>query len=181
MHGTQRALAELVQDNRGWVALGQVTAVEAHDAWGYLLTVTLQPSGAECQARPVHAGAGDARGDFWPVDVDDEVLVLFPDGDPNRAVALVGVTSAAAGIPSSWDNAQPQFVHPSGKEFRTSESASVQALVTEDLLAKIAALAGEVAAIGAGIPSGSAVPTPTASELFTMAPTAYRTVALKSE
>jgi hypothetical protein len=168
-----RAVAD---EARGWFAVGTVTEIETHTALGYLLSIELQPSGRECMARLV------GRRLLLPVAVGDEVLVAFPDGDPNRAIAWPSdLCSTAAPLPSSWSNSGAQVVEPDGLQVRTSQAATVKALVTEDILSMLAALAGEVAAIGAGIPSGSAVATPTATQLAAMSPTQYRTTALKSE
>jgi hypothetical protein len=119
-------LAALVDTGRTWVEIGTVDSVEEHGAWSYLLNVTLQPGGQPVQARPVYAGTGAARGDLWPVEDGDEVLVLCPGGNLNAAVALVGLTSSAAAVPSDWDNAQPQLCHPKGKHFRTAEGAPTE-------------------------------------------------------
>ena len=103
--GVREALQAIVEDNRGWIAVGQVTAVETHAAWGFLFTVALRPSGQPIQARLAAMGAGAGAGMLWPVAVDDEVLVLLPDADPNRAVILPGLASTAAAIPADWTNA----------------------------------------------------------------------------
>lgn len=96
----QSGLQELTRDTRSWVSLGVVTAVEEHAAWGYLASVTLHPSGREIQARIV--GWGPV---YVPVVVDQEVAVIFPDGDANGALILPGLPSQAAPVPSNWSNA----------------------------------------------------------------------------
>jgi phage baseplate assembly protein gpV len=159
------------------VAVGLVTAADADSDRGYLLTVELQPSGREVLARLV------GRRFLLSAAVGDEVLVLFPDGDPNRAVAFPAeLVSSAAGLPSSWTNGGPQVVDAAGLEVRTSESASVQKVVTEDILTKIAGLAGEVVALAGALSSlGIVVATTNATQLVAMLPTQYRTAALRSE
>lgn len=124
-----KALRELVRDSRVWVEIATVDTVEEHDAWGFLLNLEIQPSGQPVQARPMYAGTGAATGDLWPVEAGDEVLVLLPSGEPNRAVALCGLTSSQALPPSDWDNVQPMHTHAQGKEFRTAEGASVEAVL----------------------------------------------------
>jgi phage baseplate assembly protein V len=129
---TQQALADLVRDGRSYIEIGTITETEAHEAWGYLYTGTLQPSGQEFQGRPLHVGTADAGGEFWPIAVGDEVLVLCPGGEINRAVVVGGLTSSAAAVPSDWDNAQPQLTHPSGKVFRTAEGADVETVLLSE-------------------------------------------------
>lgn len=104
MKGLAEGIQDLARDNRGWVALGQVVKVSTHADFGYLFDIELRPSGRECQARLAAMGAGDAAGMLWPVRVDDEVLVLFPDADPNQAVILPGLASSPAAVPSDWSN-----------------------------------------------------------------------------
>lgn len=183
--GVQRGIADLAPDTIA-VSVGQVSAVDALDG-GFLATVTLQPSGMEVQARVVWSGIRSAGGSFFPVEVDDEVIVLFPDGDPNRAVCLPGLTSSAAKVPSSFDNSKPIFVHPSGASFATSESATTQAIVTQDFLGALSGVLSElmsgVLAVGAGIPAGSAVvpPVTTTTQMITDLATKYRSAALVTE
>lgn len=168
--GTERGIAEVAADNRGWVALGTVTAATAHASLGYVLDVTLQPSGREVQAQLA------GRRLLLAAEVGDAVLVLFPDGDPNRAIALPAeIVSSAAPLPSSWTNGGPQVVDPDGLEVRTAEAATVQPLVTADFLTDLLAWA---TVVQSGL-SALGVTPPT--DLLTSLPTAYRTAALKSE
>ena len=103
MKGIARGLNDLVDSPLG-CAVGQVTAIESHASYGYLVTLVLRPGGQEAQARLQFPGARGGLGLFWPVAVDDEVLVVFPDGDINRAIAIPGVTSAQAKPPADWGN-----------------------------------------------------------------------------
>lgn len=175
--GVERSVAAMATDNRGWFAIGLVSAIEEHADLGYLLTVTLQPSGREIQARLV------GRRLLLPVATDDEVFVAFPDGDPNRAIAWPSeLASSAAPLPSSWSNAGVQVVDPDGLQVRKSESATVQALVTEDVLPKIQGLATEVVSIAGALASlGITLSTTNATQLAGMLSTQYRTAALESE
>lgn len=160
-----------------WSGIGQVSAVEAHTAWGYLATVTLQPSGAEVQARILAWGARATGGAFWPVEEGDEVLVLFPDGDANRAVCIPGLTSSAAAPPTSWGNGAPLIVHPDGTTLATSETATTQAVVLESLLPDLQAALTEVQALLAAF----GVPSTNLSNLIAALPTGYRSVGVLSE
>jgi hypothetical protein len=175
--GVERNVAAMADDRRGWFGLGIVTAIETHASLGYLLTIELQPSGREIQARLV------GRRVLVPVAVDDEVMVAFPDADPNRAVAWPSeLPSSADPLPSSWTNEGVQVVDPAGLEVRTAEGATVQAVVTEDILSKIQGMATEVVALAAALSSlGITVSTTNATQLAAMTPTQFRTAALQSE
>lgn len=149
MGGTERNLSAIVKDGRSWVAVGQVTEVESHASLGFLATVALRPSGREVQARIVSWGAGAGAGIFWPVAVDDEVLVLFPGGDPNRAVALPGLPSESALPPDGWDNAKILVEGVDRDvEVATGQDASRATL-------KITASSGEVVVTSSSIRLGS--------------------------
>jgi phage baseplate assembly protein gpV len=104
-NGLAESLRRLVNTQGPPVEVGVVTAVDPSDHFGYLLTVRLEPSQRVAQARPLWANGG-ATGDgvFWPVAVGDEVVVLAPGGDWNRAVALAGPTSGPNLPPASWEN-----------------------------------------------------------------------------
>ena len=177
MKGIERSIAALASDGIGWVALGVVTAVEAHSSLGYLLTVELQPSGREVQARLV------GRRFMLAAEVDDEVLVMFPDGDPNRAVAFPAeLVSSAAPLPTSWTNGGPQIVDTDGLQVRTAQGASVQKVVTEDILPRLAGMATTQIAITGALAAFGITITPTdASIVAPLTPTQYRTAALRSE
>ena len=160
------------------VSLGQVTAVESHPQWGELATVMLQPSLVPVQTRIARMGVRAAGGAYWPVAVDDEVLVLFPDGDYQHAVAIVGLNSAAALPPASWGNSAPLVVHPSGTTFATTETATTQKVVLEALLPDLAASLTEITGLLAGL--GLAAPTTTGTFIPHLA-TMYRSKGVVSE
>ncbi len=104
-NGLAESLRRLVNTQGPPVEVGVVTAVDPSEHFGYLLTVRLEPSQRVAQARHLWANGG-ATGDgvFWPVAVGDEVVVLAPGGDWNRAVALAGPTSGPNLPPTSWEN-----------------------------------------------------------------------------
>lgn len=176
-NGIQRSLEALVDTGRVWVSVGTVSAIESHPTLGLLADVTFLSRDGECQARIVYAGAL-----LSPVSVDDEVLVLIPEGDENAAVAIAGLFSKPSPAPSCFDNTTPQVVHPNGVELRTSESAIVAPVVTEALLADLSASIAELASrvSAAGFPVDPAPTGPTTSLIANLA-TAYRTAAIKSE
>lgn len=176
MKRAQRSVETLASDGRGWVAVGLVTAAATDADRGYLLTVDLQPSGREVQARLV------GRRLLLSASVGDEVLVLFPDGDPNRAIAFPSeLVSSAAGLPSSWTNGGPQVVDSAGLEVRGAAADTVQKVVTEDLLPKIAGAMGEMVAMAGALASlGITIATPNASQLVAMLATQYRAANLRA-
>ncbi len=176
MKRAQRSVEALAADGRGWVAVGLVTAADADSDRGYLLTVELQPSGREVLARLV------GRRLLLSAAVGDEVLVLFPDGDPNRAVAFPSeLVSSAAGLPSSWTNGGPQVVDSAGLEVRGASGDTVQKVVTEDLLPKIAGAMGEMVAMAGALASlGITIATPNATQLVAMLSTQYRAANLRA-
>ena len=104
-NGLAENLRRLVNVTGPPVEVGVVTVVEESEHYGYLFTVVLEPSGRTVQARPLWANGGPTgEGVFWPVAVDDEVVVLAPGGDWNRAVALAGPTSGPSLPPTGWEN-----------------------------------------------------------------------------
>jgi phage baseplate assembly protein gpV len=174
--GLGEALAGIADRGVTWASLGQVTAIDATTPAGLLLDVTLQPSGREVQARFVQAFAGNAVGLLSPVAVDDEVLVIFPSGDANTAVALGGLFSSAATAPTSFANEGPHLVHPDGLELRTTQGATVQRVVLESLLPDLMAGLIEVQAALTGL----GLPVTNLATLTTKLATLYRANALKS-
>lgn len=128
--GIERLLRQLAADGLAWVDLATVDSVEEHDAHGYLLNLVLQPAGIEVQARPLWLmGGAQGEGIYFPIAADDEVVVLFPGGDRNRAVALVGPPSTPAQPPDGWANDKIELVHSGGIEIRAAEGAEVEAVL----------------------------------------------------
>ena len=175
-----RQLRELVRV-APQVAIGLVDTVEAIGG-GYLVSGSLQPSGDPFQARVLFGPIGASTGDLFPVSVGDEVLVLAPDGDPNRAVALWGGNSSAAALPSSFTNDKPRLVHPQGKTFATSQAAATAPVVVEALLTDLQGVVTELLALYAGLASlGVTVPSPNTTAFLTKLATLYRSKAVFSE
>lgn len=160
-----------------FVGLGQVVRVEAHDRYGRLATVALQPGGDEVEARILWGGTRSAGGTFWPLEPDDEVVVLYPDGDPNQAVCIAGLVSDPAPEPSSWDNAAPLTVHPQGSTFATTEGATTQSVVLESLLPDLHSALTEVQAGLAAL----GLPTTSLAALLSALPAGYRSSGVRSE
>jgi len=178
MGGIERSLQGITGDGRVWFTLGQVTKVETSTTWGLLLTVLVPSLNVELQARPAWLIGGATGEGMWvPVAVDDEVLLFMPDGDPNRAVALAGVTSKLNLPPSGWNNDRVSVVQVNGMEVRTSPAAVVEAVVLESLLTDMQAALTEVQAALAAL----GLPTTNLAALIANLPTLYRAAALRSE
>lgn len=181
MTGVQRGLADLL-GGASPVAVGTVAALTADPAVGWWAEITIQPSGATVLARLVWAGTTSQGGDFWPVSVGDEVLVLYPGGDPNAAVALAGLLTSAVPLPASFTNAAPGLVHPSGKSFRTAAANPVSAVVLESLLPDLAASITEISALfGALAGLGITLPSTSTLSLATNLATLYRSRGVTSD
>jgi len=80
----------LLADTAQWVQLGEVVAIEQHDAYLYLLEVRLHTRRVVL-ARPMY-NAG-----YFKISVGDEALILFPGGNPDQAVCVGTLMSKKAG------------------------------------------------------------------------------------
>lgn len=176
--GGEQGLRDLTADGRVWLSLGVVTAIETHDAWGYLLAVTLQPGGLQVQARPGFTGCGSSGSGAWvPFEVDAEVIILAPDGDLNRAVAIHGPTSSPAKPPTGWSNNKVEIVHGGGLEVRASQGATVRPVVTEGLLPDLLTIMTELQ----GVLLGLGLTLPSMAQFLIDLALVYRSSALKTE
>lgn len=177
--GIQRGLADLLGPTPPSCYVGTITAIDAHTAWGHVLTVTVQPDGMQVQARPGHLSVGSAGGGVYvPYEVGAEVLLLLPGGDPNRAVALHGPASTEAPIPTGWDNDSVLVQYSGGMQVRGSNAGVMRALVLETFLGDLANALTELAA---GVTSGTPTPTPTTTALIASMATGYRSGKLTTE
>lgn len=131
--GFEAKLRALLGEARPPVLLGVITEIEGF-AGGVLATVQPQPDGPELQARLMVLASGDDRGFVVPAEVGEEVVVLCPGGDPNRAVALAGLNSSPAARPDSDTGDHVDLVHPGGLETRTTAAADVDHVVLAELL-----------------------------------------------
>src|SRR5262249_32648464 len=60
-------------------------------------------------ARVVCPFAGQNRGAFLMPDVDDEVLVVFQNGDPSYPLVIGGLWNGSATPPASFENGQNRY------------------------------------------------------------------------
>lgn len=83
------AMARPGMDTRIWSSLAVVTDFNVDPEHGPLADIVLVPSGDEETARigPIYAGNG--FGFYLPLEVDDEVLVVAPSGEPDAGLVIV--------------------------------------------------------------------------------------------
>jgi uncharacterized protein involved in type VI secretion and phage assembly len=86
-------------DPRLWVSTACVDAVHVDAANGPFIDATLLPSGMSITARVGSPYAGSGWGLHAPLAVDDEVVVVIPDGDCTHGAVVVARLWAAADPP----------------------------------------------------------------------------------
>lgn len=102
--GIEHDLAELSNNGSYWTGRGVVEAIEAHETYGWLYTVRLQPEQLLVQVRGCWLMGGAAEeGVFVPIAVEDEVAVFFAGGDVNRGVCFGSLPSTPNPMPEGWD------------------------------------------------------------------------------
>lgn len=113
-------------DPRVWVCQGYVHEFGI-DEEGPFVDVVCVPSEeiVPCRLAAVYAGPG--YGFYFPVDVDDEVLIFAPDGDPNSGLICMPRPWSASDPPpqEAIDNPQNILLH-------AKEGASVNIIVSGD-------------------------------------------------
>lgn len=136
------SLAELLPE-RTWAELGQAITPEAPStvkgcaSIARVVQVRLV-SGQTCTCRVLHLGQGLGRGVFTPILSGDEVLVLFPAGDPNRAVCISGFGNGVAVNPVANDLLHYVLMHPGGVELRSADGLPAHGIVQGNLLTDLA-------------------------------------------
>ena len=91
-HDVQRmgeALARPGMDTRIWASLAIIKKVTVDPAGGFLADITLLPGGNGETARVGSIMAGPGSGCYLPLEVDDDVLVVAPDGTPDAGLVIV--------------------------------------------------------------------------------------------
>jgi uncharacterized protein involved in type VI secretion and phage assembly len=84
-------------DPRVWAAVATVKAIHV-DAEGVWLKVVYTISGLQETARWASPYAGPGYGLYLPLEIDDEVLVIAPEGDPDMGLLA---------MPKAWDRGTP--------------------------------------------------------------------------
>lgn len=119
------ALARPGMDPRIWVSLAIIRAVNLDSQHGPFADVVLLPSQLKATARLGAAYAGPGFGLYLPVEVDDEVKVEAPSGDPAEGLVVTErMWSPAAPPPQeAIDHPTDLVLHvESGRTFRISVS-----------------------------------------------------------
>lgn len=177
-----QTLRELVGPGPVYLDDGTVDAIEDDDDHGHLLTVTLQPSGRQIVAIPTYPAWAGEGGILVPFEEGQAVLVVMPDGDPNRAYALpAGIPSQGAALPDGWVADRVWIQHSGGTEVRQAAGDTVEPVLLGTLEARLAAVLGELKN-GLATAAGGSVPlTPTLDTLVTdLEANAFSAEALKS-
>lgn len=151
-------------DGRTWCEVATVTALVPHPAWGLTVEATLQPQGIDIEARPLWLNGGlPGEGVFVPIAVGDEVLVLLPGGDLNRAVAIAGPVSGGAPSPSGWLGTDTVLVGATGTRVLLTPAGVAQPLMTQTAATAIDAFAAACEVLGAALASAGAGAEPAAA------------------
>lgn len=104
-----RALQRPGIDPRAWVSLALVQSVVV-DADGAFCDVLLVPSNRRHTARLGAAYAGSGWGMYAPPQVDDEVVVMAPDGDPSAGLVIVSRVWSRVDAPPTEAQENPEDV-----------------------------------------------------------------------
>ena len=104
-----RALQRPGIDPRAWVSLALVQSVVV-DADGAFCDVLLVPSNRRHTARLAAAYAGSGWGMYAPPQVDDEVVVMAPDGDPSAGLVIVSRVWSRVDAPPTEAQENPEDV-----------------------------------------------------------------------
>lgn len=128
-------LEQLIPDSRPSVELGVAQAPptpsarpSAAQAARHCL-VQLVPDGRLVEARVANIGQGFGKGIFAPIQAGDEVLVLLPGGDPNRAIVLGGLGNAKAPNPIGNTGLSMLLQHPAGVRLGTTDGQPEHGIV----------------------------------------------------
>lgn len=127
--GLLESLQAASADPREWVRLGIVRDSSDDADFGLSLTVELT-DGRPVEVRPLWPFADGGGGDFGPIPVGAEVVVLFPNGDTNAGIAVLGPANVQQRPDDAWDG---------GREINAAltvraKGASREAVLTRTLL-----------------------------------------------
>jgi len=118
-------------DSLEWVKLAKVTKVSFSDQ-GVFVDADVQPDGFPVRAKLATLWAGAGIGIYWPVKAGDQVLVAFPDGNPDgNPVALAGLFNETSTVPAEAKAEQETFwiVSAAGKQIKIKAGAGSEAHV----------------------------------------------------
>jgi Type VI secretion system/phage-baseplate injector OB domain len=106
-------------DTRTWISYAVIDAVTVDNAEGVFCNVTCLPSNQQYTARLGHIYSGAGFGMYCPVEVDDEVIVSAPSGDPDQGLVVTQRLHSASDPPPEELGANPIDVLLVAKEGRT--------------------------------------------------------------
>lgn len=112
-------------DPREWVSLAIVTAVHVDPKHGPMADVILLPSEAPGTARYGAPYAGGGFGAYFPLRVDDEVLVAAPSGNPTHGLVVEQCLWSAADAPPA-----AAVDHPDDVLVQARDGQSVRVVTT---------------------------------------------------
>lgn len=157
-------LQSLGRDGRTWCEVATVTALVPHPVWGLSVEATLQPQGIDIEARPVWLNGGlPGEGIFVPIAVGDEVIILLPGGDLNRALAFAGPVSGIAPSPPGWLGTDTAIVGATGTRVLLTPAGVAQPLMNQAAATAIDAFAAACEVLGGALASAGAGAEPAAA------------------
>jgi hypothetical protein len=160
------SLQELLGREKCWCELGVVQTrpepLEIGLTAARQTQIRLVASGRVVDARVANVGQGLGKGVFAPLQVGDEVLVLFPMGDPMRAVCLGGLGSAVNANPLGNTGLQILLQHPGGVHLVSTDGQPGHGIVHGQFLVELLAY---LAALEAFITACSLAVIPQAAEI----------------
>lgn len=130
------------------------------------VTVQLVHGTRTVEARVANVGQGAGRGIFAPILPGDELLVLFPGGEPNRAVVLGGLGSAKSPNPTENLGLAMLLLHPGGVLLSSVDGGLPHGIVHGQFLAELSNL---LSALTAFMTACSIASIPQAAEIKTAA------------
>lgn len=129
-------------DTRTWVSLAIVAAVHIDPSEGVFVDVILMPSQRKATARLGAEYAGNDFGLYMPLEVDDEILVETPGGDPDAGLVVTRRLHSPSDRPPSEAATYPNDVLLVAKTGRT-----VRILLEGDGLCEIRSRGGQARAL----------------------------------
>lgn len=112
-------------DTRTWVSLASVKEIQV-EADGAYADVELMPGLQPETARVAVPYAGPGFGDWNPIGVDDEVVIVFPDGMPDAGgVIIARLYSPSDPVPDE------AVAHPDDRLIRVKSGQSLRIIVEE--------------------------------------------------
>ncbi len=163
--GLQAALEAFLFDGRVWVDLAVVTKVKTDPDFGFLVEVDCVPDGAKCEARIWNLATGSTGSAAFPVDIGEEVVLVFPDARPSMAIAIAGLSSSAAGLPDGFDNTKPILDFENGIELRrsvivrsTKDAQTKNVLIGVELMDDLKSTVSELISAFAAVTATGALP-----------------------